>query len=1553
MVLAIEIFSGGLSPNNKRFNGSLEIHMKKTFRLSNTGRLAAMVSVGLSLPAIAGGITAAGMQSHQAAISQAQNGAQIVNIVAPNQKGLSHNTYGNYNVDNHGAVLNNALTAGNSHLAGHLNANNKFHGQAAKVILNEVITRNPSLLLGKQEVFGMAADYVLANPNGITCNGCGFINTSKESLVVGKPLVEQGKLNGYTTMNNTQSLVVGNKGIQGNQVLNMIAPKISIQGNATATDTINAISGQNTINAQGAVITSNQQHVGNLDSYYLGSMQAGKINLVNTDAGSGINLSGNLHANNLLTADAKGRIDVEGAKLQGGDISLSAQKLNIHGKFKQSDDNWADPENYKNYRGQIDHTKSSHSERLVQTEIAGKGITLVGYGDNHITAADINGTDIEIKGGKVTLDAQRLNNIDNERDHRWLYTWDHNDSNMTRQSLQKTTSVHAKNQLTIHSNKSDVDMVAAKLNANEVHINAARNIHINGTIAENVSEHTLTRKNEGKGLLTGRVSQIDREQTYIASDINGENDVTLHAGGNLLTLGAQIHSGGDIRATSQKDINIATGAASKYTSAENHFNSWGGIGGGADATKAHDETITTATNMTADGKILLSGENGVAITGSIVNAKQGGFVQSSKGTVRVDSATNKSSDSLSTRSGGAFNITGYSNSELTHQQQASGSSVKSDTNLTLDGNSHVNVTGSDISAKDNLNINSNGNINIQAGKTETHIVKDNTSLHGTGHAKKVSDKQYSAGVGVEHTHHHEDTKNITHNDAKINGGNIEINAGSDVAINGSKVTSTGNTNIAGNNVTIGSVQDTSNKETTDNTVKVGIYATGGADKGALGISSDVTHTAGTENSIHEKGSTTNIGGDLTINANGSLTQHASNHNIKGSYNANADTINNTAGINSETTNSATTHVGVDVSVGADYSKTSRPLIDGVEKLLHGDIVGAGETAKNTKVDLTELQGGIKVNTSHEKNGSVHSTVTSNQIHAGNININAQGNIKDQATDYNSNHGVTINSDSYKNQSVNAHNETTHSKVDVNVGVAVGTKTGADIAVHGKVDTHYQSAGSKDNLANTGSITGDNIAINANNKASLEGTQISANQGVNINAHNGVDISQAKDTHSKNTMDVTANVGIDVTTTGDVRNMGGKVGGNYSDSASHDSHGIAGSISGNNINIQSDGNIHSQGTKISGSDITVNASGKVSLTGTEDSHSASSQHYGGDIHAGKNHNKDNSFGGNIGGGINLGHSSESSSNTTGGNINGSGNVTITSNDQSNNAINIEGSRITGQHTNIAANEGGINIHSATNNSKNSSWNVGVSTDMSESHTLNPNPFKGIDKNNSIAGKANIDYANKTTKEHNNSHISGDALTINSQGNVNIAGGNVNVSNMDGKIGGNLTVSSQKDQTTSVGINGKLSVPKLDFTHSQNPTTQPATPAKPLTNADIKNQAIGIAKKLKDAAIGGGYHSDNTDKVTNQSGINTTGNMNVYVDGNVNANGANINAHKGSINAQSTKTTDITGNDSHHHINANLTDVVKGMVGLGKNTKPNYQNTNATPVTVSTVTYGSHS
>ena len=150
-----------------------------TFHLSPQGKLRWAIASLFLLPqlVLAAGIT---VVEGPGGIPQLQNqqGVPIVNIVAPNAGGLSHNQFLDYNVDRQGVVLNNALQAGQSQLAGQLAANPQFQGQAASVILNEVISRNASTLNGAQEIFGKAADYVLANPNGISVNGGSFINLS-------------------------------------------------------------------------------------------------------------------------------------------------------------------------------------------------------------------------------------------------------------------------------------------------------------------------------------------------------------------------------------------------------------------------------------------------------------------------------------------------------------------------------------------------------------------------------------------------------------------------------------------------------------------------------------------------------------------------------------------------------------------------------------------------------------------------------------------------------------------------------------------------------------------------------------------------------------------------------------------------------------------------------------------------------------------------------------------------------------------------------------------------------------------------------------------------------------------------------------------------------------------------------------------------------------------------------------------------------------------------------------------------------------------------------
>ncbi|MBG3039095.1 filamentous hemagglutinin N-terminal domain-containing protein [Proteus mirabilis] len=105
------------------------------------------------------------------------NQAEI--LIAPkNPKGISYNKYDAFHVTNTGVILNNKKVA-------------------AELIINEVVDGVTSFLAGNIAVAGNAAHVVIANPNGIECQSCSFSNTLSETLVTGKPVIDNDELIGY------------------------------------------------------------------------------------------------------------------------------------------------------------------------------------------------------------------------------------------------------------------------------------------------------------------------------------------------------------------------------------------------------------------------------------------------------------------------------------------------------------------------------------------------------------------------------------------------------------------------------------------------------------------------------------------------------------------------------------------------------------------------------------------------------------------------------------------------------------------------------------------------------------------------------------------------------------------------------------------------------------------------------------------------------------------------------------------------------------------------------------------------------------------------------------------------------------------------------------------------------------------------------------------------------------------------------------------------------------------------------------------------------------
>ncbi|WP_250900654.1 hemagglutinin repeat-containing protein [Enterobacter cloacae] len=300
--------------------------------------LSALLSVLLAtqplLPAVAASITPSGNTQ----MDKAANGVPVVNIATPNQSGISHNKYNDYNVGKEGLILNNATGQLNQTQLGGLILNNPNlkAGQEAKGIINEVTGANRSNLQGYTEVAGKAANVIVANPYGITCNGCGFINTPNVTLTTGKPVLDaSGKLQ---SLDVTQGAVtIEGAGLNGSQsdAVSIISRATEINAQLHAKD-LRVVAGANRVAADGSVSALKGEGTAPkvaVDTGALGGMYANRIRLVSSETGVGVNL-GNLNARQGdIALSSAGKVVLKNT-LASGSTTVSAADVTLRGDHK-------------------------------------------------------------------------------------------------------------------------------------------------------------------------------------------------------------------------------------------------------------------------------------------------------------------------------------------------------------------------------------------------------------------------------------------------------------------------------------------------------------------------------------------------------------------------------------------------------------------------------------------------------------------------------------------------------------------------------------------------------------------------------------------------------------------------------------------------------------------------------------------------------------------------------------------------------------------------------------------------------------------------------------------------------------------------------------------------------------------------------------------------------------------------------------------------------------------------------------------------------------------
>ena len=265
------------------------------------------------------------------------SGATVVDIETPNAAGVSHNMYRDFNVSNKGMILNNSSSDLTHDTLGNIAKNNNLANGGASVILNEVTSNKSSSLNGFIEVAGQKADVIIANPNGISCSGCSFINTDRAVLTTGQvKLNDSGAIDSYTISQG--QITIGQNGMDAtNSYAALLANAIAINGtvstpNATVAAgnfTLDNNTGQMTSAGKTPTVLQMLIPEYSIDISNLGGIKANSISMIGNDLGLGVRNKGAIVANSTLTMSSNGSLSNEGSITSNGMLTQIAAAGNI------------------------------------------------------------------------------------------------------------------------------------------------------------------------------------------------------------------------------------------------------------------------------------------------------------------------------------------------------------------------------------------------------------------------------------------------------------------------------------------------------------------------------------------------------------------------------------------------------------------------------------------------------------------------------------------------------------------------------------------------------------------------------------------------------------------------------------------------------------------------------------------------------------------------------------------------------------------------------------------------------------------------------------------------------------------------------------------------------------------------------------------------------------------------------------------------------------------------------------------------------------------------
>lgn len=604
---------------------------------------AGVVPIWVNAQVVAGG-------AHAPSVIQTQNGLQQVNINRPGSSGVSMNTYNQFDVPKPGIILNNSSVNVQTQLGGIIGGNPNFQaGDAARLIVNQVNSNNPSFIRGKVEIGGAAAQLVIANQAGLVVDGGGFINTSRATLTTGNPnFGPDGSLTGFNVNQGLISVVGAGLDTANVDQVDLLARAVQVNAKAYA-KTLNVVAGSNqvdynTLNATPIAGNGAAPTIA-IDVSQLGGMYANRVFLVSSENGVGVANAGDIAAQaGDLTLQANGRLVLSGQTNAAGNMSLSAsggiQNSGVtYGKQSVTVNTGADLTNSGALTAQQNLTANVGS--LNSTGTLGAGInvdsTVGTSGDLNVTSSgQLTATGTNSAAGNATFTGSGVNlsNSATAANGNLALTATAGDVNLAGSTVSAKGAVNAQASGTVINDRGNLSSGAGMTLGGGSLSNQGGRANSQGPLSVQMAG-TVSNQN---GMLSSQ-STADVRGSAIQN-----NAGLIQSAGKQTIAGASIdNSAGRLISLNADGLSVtATGALTNAAGANVSGDPGGVIGGKGDVT-VQGNTVTNSGSMSADATLHVIGQsvdngNGALHAGQTTTVDAGNHLSNAGGRVEGQSA---------------------------------------------------------------------------------------------------------------------------------------------------------------------------------------------------------------------------------------------------------------------------------------------------------------------------------------------------------------------------------------------------------------------------------------------------------------------------------------------------------------------------------------------------------------------------------------------------------------------------------------------------------------------------------------------------------------------------------------------------------------------------------------------------------------------------------------------------------------------------------------------------------------------------------------------------